>query len=152
MSGPPGSSQSGPPRDAAESPATWRAKVLYHHRTRSDLNNERKYLGWLRVSLGLITLGFVVERLDLFVGQALGAAGNVEAPVLRWAPWLIYAMGGVTIAVATWEFFADRRKIMEERTRGSRLLVALILLTLVIVLLIAALLWIPSTGLGAPLP
>jgi len=135
MSAAPGTDSGATPREVAEDPAEWRAKVLYHHRTRSDLNNERKYLGWLRVSLGLITLGFVVERLDLFVGGSSGGSGAAAAPVLQWAPWLIYAMGGITIAVATWEFFSDRRKIAQEKTRGSRLLVALILLTLVIVLL-----------------
>jgi inner membrane protein YidH len=140
------------PRNAAEDVVTWRAKVLYHHRTRSDLTNERKYLGWLKVSLALITLGFVVERLDLFLRRALGVSAPAPSPLIGWAPWLIYAMGGITIAVATWEFFSDRRKIAKETPRGSRLLVALILLILVSVLLVAVLLWMPTVRLGGPAP
>ncbi len=57
---------------------------------------------------------------------------------------VIFGMGMVTIAVSTWEFFADRRRIAAERPRESWLLLALILVTFVTVMLIAVLLWVPE--------
>jgi putative membrane protein len=129
---------------AAQEQTEWQRKVLYHHRTRTALGNERKYLGWLRVSLGLITLGFVVERLDLFLAKTAGLPTSEVRGVLIWAPLVIYSMGCVTIAAATWDFFADRKHIAAERTRSSRVLVGLVLMTLVCVLLIAILLWVPG--------
>lgn len=125
---------------AADDEKEWRRRMLFHQHIRTDLSNERKYLGWLRVSLGLITLGFVVERLDLFLARASDLPPTGIDPVLLWAPLAIFGLGGVTIAIATWEFFADRRRIAAEQTRGSRLLVALVLTTLVSVVAIAVLL------------
>jgi uncharacterized membrane protein YidH (DUF202 family) len=123
---------------------TWEREVLYHHRVRTELSNERKYLGWLRVSLGLVTLGFVVERLDLFLADASGGPPPDLAAVLLWAPLAIFGLGGLTIAVATWEFFADRGRIRALQPRRSRLLIALVLVTLVSVVVIAVLLWLPG--------
>ncbi len=133
-----------PPDTAAAEQREWRRKMLYHQGIRTDLGNERKYLGWLRVSIGMITLGFVVERLDLFLARASDGTSGGVGTVLQWAPLLIFGLGSVTIGIATWEFFADRRRIAAERRRGSQLLVALVLLTLVLVLLIAVLLWSPG--------
>lgn len=126
---------------ANEEQAEWQRKVLYHQRMRTHLNNENKYLGWLRVSLGMVMLGFVVERLDLFLASSRGIGPKELPDILLWAPLVIYCMGGVTIFVATWEFFSDRRQIMAEVKRDSRLLFALILLILVFVLIIALILW-----------
>ncbi|MFZ1863526.1 MAG: DUF202 domain-containing protein [Polyangiales bacterium] len=128
----------------------WQRKVLYHHRTRTALGNERKYLGWLRVSLGMITLGFVVERLDLFLARTAGLPPPQVQGVLLWAPLVIYGLGCVTIAGATWEFFTDRKRIATEQPRGSSVLLALILMTLGCVVLIAVLLWFPGVGHVSP--
>lgn len=137
----PASSQ---PARAQESQTAWQREVLYHHRMRTRLSNERKYLGWLRVCLGMITLGFVVERLGLFLAQLQGTIAQDLPNLLLWAPLAIYSMGAVTIGVATWEFFADRRRITQREHHESRLLFALILLLFVFVLTIAFILWVPD--------
>lgn len=128
------------PSPPSEEQTDWQRQVLYHQRMRTDLGNERKYLGWLRVSLGLITLGFVVERLDLLLAKSNDVPPHELANVLFWAPLVIFGMGAVTIAVATWEFFADRRRIAAEADRKSWLLMGLVILTLVFLVLIAVLL------------
>jgi uncharacterized membrane protein YidH (DUF202 family) len=137
-------STAGSSESAAAEQTDWQRKVLFHHRTRTALGNERKYLGWLRVSLGMITLGFVVERLDLFLDKTTGLTPTEVRRVLLWAPLLIYGMGCITIAAATWDFFADRKRIADEQPRNSRILVGLVLATLVCLLLIAVLLWVPG--------
>ncbi len=119
--------------------------MLYLQRVRTSLGNERKYLGWLRVSLGMITLGFVVERLDLLLARATGVPPARVSPALTWAPLLIFGIGVVTVGVATWEFFSDRKRITNEQSRGSRLLVALVLMILLAMGLIALLLALPAT-------
>ena len=37
-----------------ENQTEWQRKVLYHHRTRTALGNERKYFGWM--TLGCVVL------------------------------------------------------------------------------------------------
>jgi putative membrane protein len=130
----------------ADEQTEWQRKMLYHNRARTELGNERKYLGWLRVSLGMITLGFVVERLDLFLARMSDTPKPQVAGMLLWAPLMIYGLGCVTIAAATWEFFADRKRITAEEARGSCVLVALVLAMLVCVVLIAVLLWFPGVS------
>jgi putative membrane protein len=122
----------------------WQRKVLYHHRKRSRLSSERNYLSWLRVSLGLITLGFVVERLELFLARFQGTSAQKLPELFLCAPYVIYFMGIVTICVATWEFFADRREIMMEERRERRLMLVLIVLILMFIVFIALLLWLPG--------
>lgn len=129
-----------PGNDAAE----WRRSVLYHQKVRTSLGNERKYLGWVRTSLAMVTLGFVVERLDLFLARALGQSPVELTPLLRWAPLLVFAVGAVMIVVATWEFFADRKRIGEGKSRASRLLDALVWLTLAAIVVLAILLLVPA--------
>lgn len=127
-----------------ESLTEWQRKVLYHHRARTRLSNERKYLGWLRLSLGMVTLGFVVERLDLLLARIKDMGTQKLPGMLLWAPSVLYVMGVVTICIATWEYFADRRQNMAEESRESRLLYILILLILIFVVFIALLLWLPG--------
>jgi uncharacterized membrane protein YidH (DUF202 family) len=118
----------------------WHRRVLYYHRIRTDLSNERKYLGWLGVSLGMISLGFVVERVDLFLARMGGDTAPELPRLLSWAPLLIFAMGATMVVVASWEFFADRRNIARCEERRSPLRITLLLMTLVSLVVIAALL------------
>lgn len=127
-----------------EDMSAWQREMLYQQRTRTDLANERKYLGWLRASLALVTLGFVVERVDLFLARSRGRSMSELTSELRFAPMVIFGLGALTIGVATWEFFADQRRIDRKQPRGSWLLVTLIIMTLVSVVVIAGLLVIPA--------
>ncbi len=44
------------------------------NRTRDHLANERTFLAWVRTSLGLIGLGFVLARMGLFLRQLAAAS------------------------------------------------------------------------------
>jgi len=52
------------------------------NRTRDHLANERTFLAWIRTSLGLIGLGFVLARVGLFLDRVMPAAAPA-APVGR---------------------------------------------------------------------
>ena len=42
--------------------------------------NERTFLAWIRTGLAVMALGFVMERLDLFLASLGLAAHGMEAP------------------------------------------------------------------------
>ncbi|CAN5728963.1 hypothetical protein BH23PLA1_BH23PLA1_29100 [soil metagenome] len=44
-------------------------------RTRDHLSNERTFLAWIRTTLALIGLGFLLARLGLFLGDSIEAGG-----------------------------------------------------------------------------
>ncbi len=46
----------------------WQRGMLYQNVQRSKLSNERNFINWLRTSVGLITLGFIVERFHVLLG------------------------------------------------------------------------------------
>ncbi len=52
------------------------------NRTRDHLANERTFLAWVRTSLGLLGLGFVLARMGLFIRQVAEAGlSNGPRPV-----------------------------------------------------------------------
>ncbi len=124
-----------------ENMTDWQQAMLFQNIQRSRLSNERNLLNWIRTSVAFITLGFVIERFHLVL-KGLGAASAVTAsPVTRlWVPLCLFGLGGIIIALGTWEFFRVRREIMAGGWKGiSRLRDALILVTLVFLLFVLTL-------------
>jgi putative membrane protein len=115
----------------------WHHGMLFHTRERTRLSNERTFLAWVRTSLALITLGFVVQRFDLFLTGAGGGNGDLP-PLATWVPVLFFVLGGVIILLGTIEFFRARRTIAHE-TGGhpAGIRAALIVTTLVFLLLVS---------------
>lgn len=119
---------------AAKDPEQWRRRMLFNQRERTALSNERKYQGWLRVSVGMATLGFVVERLELFLhswdrsGTGRGMSGP-EHPALLLTPLAVYGLAALTIGIATWDFLAERRRLQAEEGHRGPLLSVLVGLT-----------------------
>lgn len=75
--------------------------------TREHLANERTLLAWVRTGIGLISVGFVVERagaLASSVGQGTDASTEIFGLSL-------VGLGCVALVVGARQFFASRRMI-----------------------------------------
>ncbi len=118
----------------------WQRAMLFQNIERSQLSNERNFLNWVRTSLAFITLGFVVQRFDLLLNGGKGAVAGVPAFVTTWVPILFFVLGGVIVALGTWEFFRVRREIEGGTWVGGNTLIrdALIVTTLVFLLIVLA--------------
>jgi len=76
---------------------------------REHLANERTLLAWVRTGVGLISVGFVVERAGALVaGTQGGGAGASEIFGI-----LMVALGCVTLIAGSIQFFRNRRMIRE---------------------------------------
>ena len=75
------------------------------------INNERKLLSWIRTSIALITLGFIVERLELFLQNSASSNNGMPAlpPHFHLVTIAFFALGGIMIVIASREFFLDRQ-------------------------------------------
>jgi len=80
----------------------------------------------------------------LFLASVRGIPAAEITPALHFATALVFVTGMVMIVIATWEFFADRRRIVAESSRQSWLLITLVVMTLVAVVMVAGLLLISS--------
>lgn len=129
---------------AKEERHSWQQHVLYHHRVRTALSNERAFIGWLRLGIALVSLGFVVERLDLFLARMQGGSPPPVTSLMTWAPLAIYGMGSGTLVIATSKFFIDKARIESEAPLHRRTIVGLVLIALATMVLIALLLGVPE--------
>ncbi len=79
--------------------------------TREHLANERTLLAWVRTGVGLISVGFVVERAGVL---AAGNSGSGSAVLVSEIFGLtLVALGCLTLIMGSIEFFGNRRMIRE---------------------------------------
>ncbi len=79
--------------------------------------NERTLLAWVRTSIALMTFGFVIARLGVWLRaiDARGAGSAVPEAGTAWVGGLFVALGVVADAIAVARYAAARRAIKEGR-------------------------------------
>ena len=104
------------------------------------LANERTFLAWVRTSIAIISLGFVVAKFSLWLDQ-LAAQLQPQMPAHRVGASMpigvtMMALGGVLATLAAWRYHVVNRAIETGSVRADRRLV--IVVTVMVVLLCAA--------------
>lgn len=113
----------------------WQRAMLFQNVERSQMSNERNFLNWVRTSVAFITLGFVVQRFDLLLGEKM--AHQVSAIITTWVPILFFFLGGLMVSLGTWEYFRVRKEILDGDWVGKGWIRdALIVVTLVFLLIV----------------
>src|ERR1700716_3940343 len=84
-------------------------------RAREHLANERTLLAWVRTSLALMGLGFVVARFGLFLRQLAAETRTPGAAISTPLGVMLVAAGLLAMVLATARFFRARAQI----ERGS---------------------------------
>ncbi len=79
--------------------------------TREHLANERTLLAWARTGIGLISVGFVVERAGALAATSPGGGASVAASEAFGLA--LVALGCVSLVVGAVQFFRNRRMIAE---------------------------------------
>jgi putative membrane protein len=87
--------------------------------------NERTFLAWVRTAITVMALGFVIERLDLFVVSLGLAAQNREIPATEQAAIhslsvALVAVGILLIAGSSYRFVEINRAIDDQATHPFR--------------------------------
>lgn len=112
--------------------------------------NERTFLAWIRTSVAIMALGFVVERFSLFL-QIAAARPDLRVPGLshgRFGGIALIIVGVLMIVIATARFLGHKRAIDGERPArtGSAPELLLALLLVLTGLFLAFFLGHPLTG------
>ena len=105
------------------------------------LANERTFLAWIRTSIAIISLGFVVAKFSLWLNQlAAQLQPQMQAPHLGASMPIgvaMMALGGLLAILAAWRYHKVNRAIETGSVRADRRLV--IVVTVMVTLLCGAL-------------
>lgn len=88
-------------------------------RVRDHLANERTFLAWVRTSLGLIGLGFVIARMGLLLRQLALASGNPPAHVPHGShefmmTGVVFLVFGTVLCIWARRLYLRSRQAIEE--------------------------------------
>lgn len=112
------------------------------------LANERTFLAWIRTSIGIIGLGFVVVKFSLFIKQVsvvLGAKTEVVQTGGSYALGiLLVALGGLTIIFSFLRYNNTKRQLDEGSYLHSTVFVKIVT-ALILVVCIALLIYMFGT-------
>lgn len=106
------------------------------HRASEHLDNERTFLAWVRTTVALISLGFVIARLSPTLGSATASTGNGITTKAVPAGIVLIIFGAVVTGLAAWRYDRVNRQIEEGIVKTDRGLVWIV--TAVIALLSVA--------------
>jgi putative membrane protein len=98
-------------------------------RSNEYLANERTFLAWIRTSIAVISLGFVLARFSVWLQDlSLGMARvplrfhGVSVPMGE----ALMVFGGLLAVLAAWRYHVVNRAIDENRVKPDRALIILI--------------------------
>jgi putative membrane protein len=106
------------------------------HRASEHLDNERTFLAWVRTTVALISLGFVIAKLSPTLGAATSATASHITTKAVPAGIALIIFGAVVTVLAAWRYDRVNRQIEEGLVKTDRGLVWIV--TLLIALLSVA--------------
>ena len=106
-----------------------RTPISNDRRSVEYLANERTFLAWIRTSIAVISLGFVLARFRLWLDEL--ASEMVRIPIRPRGVSLpmgeaLMGFGGLLAILAAWRYLAVNRAIDEGRVTPDRALIILI--------------------------
>lgn len=108
------------------------------HRATEFLANERTFLAWIRTSIAVISLGFLVSRFSLWLRELGGRPTGNARPIHLSVPAgeAMMAFGALLAVLAAWRYHVVNRQIELGVVSADRWLIVLV--TIVVIALTAA--------------
>ncbi|HEY6205397.1 MAG TPA: DUF202 domain-containing protein [Chthoniobacterales bacterium] len=96
-------------------------EIPAEHRAQEHLANERTFLAWIRTTIALISLGFVLAR----AGPLLASGAKAQAMSARLSPFGIglAIFGALMTGLAAWRYDVVNREIEAGMVKTDRALV-----------------------------
>jgi putative membrane protein len=119
-----------PPSDSSDS----KAPIHNSQRASEHLAAERTFLAWIRTSVSIISLGFVVAKFGLWLRELSEQLGPGMMNIHKSSASLpigigLMAIGGALALLALWHFHDVNLKIEQGEVRANRGLVVTVAIT-----------------------
>jgi len=114
-----------PPEAADRIRAVPEAKIPNAQQGQEYLANERTFLAWIRTSIAVVSLGFVISRFSLWLRQLANQMTRVSPPHGVSMPMgeALMIFGGVVAVLAGWRYHTVNRQIEQDRVKPDRWLI-----------------------------
>jgi putative membrane protein len=94
------------------------------------LANERTFLAWIRTSVSIISLGFVIAKFRIWL-QDIAKAGSVSTPPSKLGESFqigigMMALGGLLTVLAAWRYHVVNRQIENGKVTADRGLIVFV--------------------------
>lgn len=127
--------------DSSPQPAEKKAEkaVPPQHLATEYLANERTFLAWIRTSIAVISLGFVISKFGLWLAElALTSAQFARIRTGASIPVGIgmVLFGGLLAVLAAWRYHVVNRQIERGEVKADRGLIVLITLLVIVLSLV----------------
>lgn len=108
-----------------------RQSIPTEHRGAEYLANERTFLAWVRTSIAVVTLGFVMARFSLWLKELPGGLGGPpsstrQAGISMKMGQIMMIFGGTLPILAAWRYHVVNRAIDRGAASADRWLVVLV--------------------------
>ncbi len=101
------------------------------------LANERTFLAWIRTSIAVMSLGFIVARFGLWLREI---AGDVRTPIAVRYPSAslpvgeaLVVLGGALALLAAWRYHVVNRANEQGRVKADRALIVLVTISVAVI-------------------
>jgi putative membrane protein len=125
------------------------ASVPREHHATEFLANERTFLAWIRTSIAVVTLGFVIARFSVWLRQLAyqlhGEAQISHSGVSLPFGLAMMGLGAVLAPLAAWRYHVVNKKIEEDQVTADRGLIVLVT-ALVVMLAIGMIVYLSIMG------
>jgi len=105
-------------------------KISEDKRATEYLANERTFLAWIRTSIAVISLGFVITKFGVWLRELAARIDPGmqihETGVSLWMGVALMALGGVLAVMAAWRYHIVNEAIERGQVRADRGLVVIV--------------------------
>lgn len=108
-----------------------RHTIPAEHRGTEYLANERTFLAWVRTSIAVISLGFVMARFSLWLNELPGGPSGAASPARHTGLSMkmgdaMMVFGGILPLLAAWRYHVVNRSIDRGVATADRWLVVMV--------------------------
>ena len=107
-------------------------------KTNDHLANDRTFLAWVRTSLGIMGLGFIVVKFSMFIRQLsimmrLPAQSNSDDQLSAWIGIFLVGFGALLTVLAYVDYLRIRIQIDENSFYRGKLLMKVLIIGLIVI-------------------